>query len=377
MATISDKLLKISDIKNNIKNAIKSKGVEISDTLKFEEYPNKILSIKNNETNGIDSETGRKILFYDDFDTFNTDNWLCDVRGDIGNNEIQYYRAENVSVENSNLVITAKKENYLGKTWTSGQIISRGLKEFQYGRFEARIKMPSAKGIWPAFWTLGRGYYGKDVTYNPPIPWAKCGEIDIIEYFNANNYYIAQPIWDLGNGVVHGTSSRYEGIDFTQYHVYAMEWTRDYIQFFCDGVAIGDKYDITNLIHQDGNNYFQYPHYMLLCIQVGGTYGDVIDGVTPNENKMYVDWVRILEEKNDIEEIKTSAENVSINVGGTTVVTANVYPSNVEDKTIKWSSSNNDIATVIGGRITGVSVGSCNAIIESNGIRKEINVTVN
>ena len=53
-----------------------------------------------------------------------------------------------------------------------------GKKEFLYGRFEVRARIPVAKGAWPAIWTLGSN-----------MEWPSCGEIDIMEYYQINTLY--------------------------------------------------------------------------------------------------------------------------------------------------------------------------------------------
>ena len=76
----------------------------------------------------------------------NADGW--------GNNELQYYtdRSENARVDNGVLLITAREEAFEGAGYTSARLISQGLFEQRYGRFEARIRLPAGKGLWPAFW---------------------------------------------------------------------------------------------------------------------------------------------------------------------------------------------------------------------------------
>ncbi|MHB9143257.1 MAG: glycoside hydrolase family 16 protein, partial [Paludibacter sp.] len=106
------------------------------------------------------------LVWQDNFDGNTLDeknNWNIEVNGNGGgNSELQYYRRENISVgpepvSGANcLIITGKKENYLGKTCTSGRLTTQNKVTFQYGKLEARIKLPkTANGLWPAFWMLG------------------------------------------------------------------------------------------------------------------------------------------------------------------------------------------------------------------------------
>jgi len=89
-----------------------------------------------------------------------------------GNNELQYYRPENVTVANGMLTITSIKENYEGMKYTSGRIRTFKKGGWTYGRFEFRAKMPEGRGLWAAIWMLS--------TYESYGSWAASGEIDIM-----------------------------------------------------------------------------------------------------------------------------------------------------------------------------------------------------
>jgi len=99
---------------------------------------------------------GYQLIWADEFTNSISSDWNFEV-GDIGagNNELEYYRKENASVENGALVITAKKESFGGKNYTSARMNTSGKKSFRYGKMEARIKLPAFSGSWPAFWMLG------------------------------------------------------------------------------------------------------------------------------------------------------------------------------------------------------------------------------
>jgi len=116
-------------------------------------------------------------IWSDEFDYTglpNTTKWTYDVGGGgWGNGESQYYtdaRSENARVENGNLIIEARKENYEGKNYTSARLVSKGLGDWKYGKIEVRAKIPTGKGMWPAIWMLpSENVYGI---------WPKSGEID-------------------------------------------------------------------------------------------------------------------------------------------------------------------------------------------------------
>ena len=100
-----------------------------------------------------------------------------------GNNELQYYtdRPENVRVVDGMLEITALNENFEGAQYTSARIQTKGKFQQQYGRIEARMKLPWSQGLWPAFWMLGDDKGGTEI-------WPQIGEIDIMENRGQETY---------------------------------------------------------------------------------------------------------------------------------------------------------------------------------------------
>ena len=125
------------------------------------------------------------LVWSDEFNGTSLDpaNWTHDVGNGCpslcgwGNNELQYYRTQNVTVSGGNLVLTAKAESYAGYSFTSGKVHSRGKQSFLYGRVEMRAQIPTGGGMWPAFWMMPQ-----DDAYGG---WAASGEIDIMESSNA------------------------------------------------------------------------------------------------------------------------------------------------------------------------------------------------
>ena len=123
-----------------------------------------------------------QIIWQDEFDGSELDlsKWNvqlgdgCDIQlCGWGNNESQYYQAENTAVGNGTLKIVAKREQVGNKSYTSGRINTKGKADFTFGRFEARMKLPIGQGLWPAFWMLS--------TDEPYGSWPQSGELDIME----------------------------------------------------------------------------------------------------------------------------------------------------------------------------------------------------
>jgi len=193
----------------------------------------------------------RQLVWSDEFDgsTLDKNKWTYETgSGGWGNNEYEYYtdRTDNVSVSNGNLNITAKKESYQGSNYTSGRIKTAGKAEFKYGRIEAKIKMPSGSGLWPAFWMLGGNI--EEVT------WPRCGEIDIMEHINTENKVYGTAHWQSSTGYKN-ISSNMANIDVTQYHVYAVDWNENNIIWTVDGnefnrVSIGSGSDSMEEFHK-------------------------------------------------------------------------------------------------------------------------------
>ena len=212
----------------------------------------------------------------------NNDGW--------GNSELQYYtdRTSNVSVDgNGSLAITARRESYSGSGFTSARIKTIGLFDQAYGRFEARIKSPWGPGIWPAFWLLGSNV--------ETIGWPQCGEIDIMEIRGQKP--------NMMNGTVHGpgysggasitkTFALENGRFDVDFHVFAVEWGNDYIDFFVDN-SLYQRITPGNIT---GDWVFDHPFHIILNVAVGGNYLGFPTSQTPFPQTMYVDYVKVYRE---------------------------------------------------------------------------------
>ena len=307
---------------------------------------------------------GRTLIWEDDFTgtTLNTANW--DYENNYSRpNEVQNYVAgtNNVWVENSNLVIKAKKESSNGKEWSSGCIHTDNKQEFMYGRFEAKIKIPQTVGSFPAFWTLGGNY-----EEGAGITWPYCGEIDIMEHkygyawTTAGALYRTDLVWDNWDAKDLGRVDSGAIGSFDDYHIYAMEWTANKLDYYVDDRLIGHS-DIS-----DDSQWFMFhqPHYILLNQALGAAGGSVPSDMT--EYTMYVDWVRVYAPEaapsgggttNKIWFEDTSARHMDKWSKLGLILKFNESWTN---KVVTWKSSNDNIATVRGGRVDSKGVdGSC------------------
>lgn len=283
---------------------------------------------------------GYKLVWSDEFngDALNEKAWNIEVNGDGGGNqELQFYRRENVAVKDGNLVLTARRENYSGKAFTSGRVTSRSKAFFKHGVMQARIKFPKTKdGLWPAYWMMGN-----DITKQG---WPKCGEMDIIELGHANG--IANGTQDrYFAGTLHyGKSASNEdhqqySQDFTapednpvendDYHIFTVVWDGANLEMYYDlaGWKAAQKRrakyfscDVTasDEVNSPGH-YFQKPFFFLFNLAVGGTFPGIYsaDGITalPNagdEAQMMVDWVRVYQDAADADAQYASPDSTNI-----------------------------------------------------------------
>jgi beta-glucanase (GH16 family) len=229
--------------------------------------------------------------------------------GGWGNNEKQYYQPANATVVNGVLQITARKQTVGGMPYTSSRMKTQGLKDFTYGKMEARIKRPIGQGLWPAFWMLGSNISS--------VSWPKCGEIDVMEYVNTDPKVYGTAHWDSNGHAQYGQSTT----TTDDWHVYSVEWTPTYIRWFVDGT----KYNEINITNGTGSTEeFQRPFFLLLNLAVAGDW----PGQTVDESKlpatMYVDYVRVYQLTNapTTSAITLQAESANVNSGMTAETTS-------------------------------------------------------
>lgn len=328
----------------------------------------------------------RLLVWHDEFDgqTLDTTKWRYATHNSGGSEQQAYTvgRTENVRIENSNLILEAKKDSYVsGYTWSSGRIDTSGLAGFKYGRLEAKLKYDVVSGAFPAFWTIGTcAYYptGENihgVHKSKGTQWAQNGEIDMFEG-RGTNAEIAQGGWynqDDGKGNLQLMFGR-KNIDASQYHVYAVEWTETTMIAYIDGVETG-RQNISDI------KSWQRPQYIILNMAVGSTGGYPTDDCT--SMKMEVDWVRVyapvgVTEKVDVQSITLSQNNLSFNMGDDPIdVYYTVNPSTAWDNNVNYESNNPNVATVYGSRIYPIGTGNCKITARAtNGVTATINVTV-
>ncbi len=219
--------------------------------------------------------------------------WTFDLGGGgWGNNELQSYtaRPQNVRVEQGNLVIEARREDFTGtdgkaRKYTSARLKTQGLGAWTYGRFEARIKIPRGQGIWPAFWMLG--------TNITSAGWPACGEIDILENIGREPRTVHGTVHGPGfsgaGGIGHFKTNAAPFAD--DFHIYAVEWEAGRIRCLVDEQVYFAF--ATNNVPTGGRWVFDRPFFLLLNVAVGGNWPGNPDATTVFPQQMLVDYVRV------------------------------------------------------------------------------------
>ena len=233
-----------------------------------------------------------KLVMQDEFDTDGAPNsaiWGYNIgtgSNGWGNNELEYYtnNSENIKVVDGMLQIIAKKQAFMGSQYTSARILTKGLFEQKQGRFEARIKMPYGRGMWPAFWLLGAN--------SDEVTWPQCGEIDIAEYKGQEPTITHGTVHGPGYSGANAITKSYDLVNDrfdTDFHIFGIEWGEKYINFYVDDV-------LYNQITPDkvtGEWVYDHPFYIILNLAVGGSYVGSPNSETTFPQTMYVDYVRV------------------------------------------------------------------------------------
>jgi len=289
---INDKNSNTKKMKNILKYKVKFTFI-LSATLIF------LMGCELDETQTVVTQTN--LVVADEFDVDGAPDsslWTYDL-GDgsaegipgWGNNELQIYTnsLDNVQVQNGLLVITAREDGAGG--YTSGRIKTEGLFSQQYGRFEARIKLPTGKGIWPAFWLLGN-----DCDTNP---WPGCGEIDIMEYLGNEPTIVFGSVHGPGYSGGESISKEYElpndRFD-TGFHIFGIEWSPNQINYYVDDKLYQTITPETVDEETDGAGTWVFnnqPFYIIINMAVGGNLPGAPNADTTFPQRMFIDYVRV------------------------------------------------------------------------------------
>lgn len=225
------------------------------------------------------------LTWFDEFDQAGVPDitkWVPEIgtgENGWGNNEKQYYRAENAVVEGGMLKITAKTEDFSGSDYTSARLKTEGKFNLKYGKVVIRAKLPTGSGTWPALWMLGSNY--------ATAQWPACGEIDIMEHIGNNQDHVLGTLHMPGNSGGQGISGNTEvpGAS-TDFHTYTLIWSPTKITWSVDDNPPFHTY--ANTASTPFNNDF----FLIFNVAMGGNLGGTI---APGfvSSTMEVDYVRV------------------------------------------------------------------------------------
>ncbi len=225
-----------------------------------------------------------ELTFSDEFDgpEVDLDKWEVLTRKNNHNNEKQYYLPQQASIVDGMLRITATNDPHDGKAYRSARLESWFTQA--YGRFEARAKLPTTKGIWPAFWLLPR-----------TAKWPQGGEIDIMESAGSKPEQVTSAFHFANDAGEHEhVSHKYLAEDADGnpvlfpdgFHIYAAEWTPDEMMFFVDGVEV-------YRVNKDRVPVSSTPMCIILNNAVGGWFDGDPDETTIFPQHFDIDYVRV------------------------------------------------------------------------------------
>ncbi|CAM5636569.1 glycoside hydrolase family 16 protein [Streptomyces narbonensis] len=212
--------------------------------------------------------------------------WNKDGCTNSGNDELQWYLPEQVSVRDGELTLTAERRETRGSDgrtypWTSG-MISTGRDDwygeprrtFTYGYFEASIRIPAEAGMFPAFWLM------PDSRFTPP-------EIDIMEFLDTTREVSMYVHWRDEDGDEDRQRGTYGPVDFpAEFHVFGLLWEPHKLVWYVDGV---ERLRVT-----DTHRIPDVPMEILINLAVGVPKAPP---ASVDSARMDVDWVRVWEER--------------------------------------------------------------------------------
>jgi beta-glucanase (GH16 family) len=258
------------------------------------------------------TKDGHKLVWNDEFNIAgpaDTTHWKYE-RGFVRNEELQWYQEGNGNCKNGLFEIEGRREKIknnrydsASNVWqlkrpfaeyTSASIQTRGHHEWLYGRFEIRARIDTAKGSWPAIWTLG--------THDE---WPRNGEIDIMEFYRKENkpVILANVAWGTEKRFVGKWNTKIKPLGhFTnrdpdwvkKFHVWRMDWTSLTIKIYLDDELLNET-SLSETINADGSNPFLRPQFLLLNLAIGSNGGDPSKSKTPIRYE--VDYVRVYQKE--------------------------------------------------------------------------------
>ena len=348
---------------------------------------------------------GRTLLWEDNFETFDETMWTRGLKPRCPNGQLQCYDPDQIEVSDGSMKVKLTyfpdgKEVYKGisSKWHGAMCELSGI-DFQYGRIEFKAKFPTCQGVAAAIWALGNQfkiYNGLELGQTFPI----CGEIDMIEQqgFNPPKPYLHRydPIGNCLNSTncaynnypVNKESENFVDHFKNNYHIYALEWTKDLMQFYVDGVLYSKAiFSSQNLIpnytdyltdvydeyYSWEGGLFNKPFKFYFTIGCNGNASGPLAPGDYEEKKIEIDWVRLYAPKENYKTVKVTSltfENIEDNsellINDNRLIRYKFHYENekdddtferILDKTLTWESSDDKICKVLGGRLRPIRPG--------------------
>ncbi|WP_338470929.1 glycoside hydrolase family 16 protein [Niallia sp. XMNu-256] len=205
--------------------------------------------------------------------------WNFIDKGNNYNNELQYYKKENMKVMDGTLHIIGEKELYKGHPYTSGQINTLNKKHIEYGRIEIRAKHPAGKGLFPAIWLL-------PVDQTKGLP-----EIDIFEAIGnePSQVYMVHHTGTIGN--LNTTHDSFILNNINEFHDYALEWEENELRWYIDNqLRFVSRSGVPN-----------EPMYLIINLAIGGDWPGDPNHLTAFPSSFDIDFVKVYEKVNEDE----------------------------------------------------------------------------
>ena len=245
---------------------------------------------------GQNAYSGYTLEWSDEFDgdSIDSNNWTYELgdgtdyglKAGWGNEELQVYTdtQENSYIktddeENTVLAIVAREDS--AGEYSSAKLTTNDLQNFLFGRIEARVKIPTGKGMWPAFWMLGESH--------ETVGWPGSGEIDVFEVIGHEPNVIHSSAHWVNADLKKGTSTEFidTGINLgADYHIYRLDWSPEELIFSVDDT------EVNRVPIEADMKEFLRPSYLILNIAVGGNWPGSPDESTQFPQEMLVDWIR-------------------------------------------------------------------------------------
>lgn len=247
----------------------------------------------------VESVNGWSLVWSDEFsgNSLDTGKWNVLLREQSKHNELQYYLPDEVYTENGLLRLRSRVRKFGPMEFTSGRLDTKDKFTPVYGRFEIRAKLPSGKGLWPAYWLYpqNRNWQmeyimaeavasGKERIIPEERPWYS--EIDIMEFlghepnivYGTLHYYSFDGQKKTSSGKVTGS------IDYSNdFHIYVLEWEPDSIRWYIDG----------KIFHSTVLGIPHTPHYLIINTAIGGEWPGNPDSTTVFPQFHDIDYVRV------------------------------------------------------------------------------------